>query len=145
MAVHVPAASLLARLQPEAKPSDPGRTFLGTRASLAAYRAPDWFPMPNSASGLIGGRSRPPNTAIGRAHMYIEGHKRYTDITWKLAANPSKFRLRRTSFPPGRPMKFDPDQLMQLYKRPGPGTSSAWACNHDNFDLWNSASTSGMP
>ena len=43
MAGSVPAASLSRAFSQGEAPQIPAGPFLGTRASLAAYRAPDWF------------------------------------------------------------------------------------------------------
>ena len=97
--------------------SRPGR-FEGTRESLKAYRAPEWFR--DAKFGIWahwGPQSAPEYGDWYARNMYIEGHKQYKYHVQKYG-HPSKFGF-KDIIPTWKAEKFDPEHLMALYKKAG--------------------------
>lgn len=111
--------------------------FKGTRESLQKYRVPDWF---RDAKFGIWAHWGPQSAAeYGdwyARNMYIEGHKQYKYHVQKYG-HPSKFGF-KDIIPTWKAEKFDPDALMELYKKAGAKYFVSMGVHHDNFDLWNS-------
>lgn len=114
--------------------------FEGTRESLRAYRIPDWFRDAKFGIWAHWG----PQSAIEYGdwyarNMYIEGHKQYK-YHLEHYGHPSKFGYKDT-IPAWKAEKFDPDYLVDLYKKAGAKYFMSMGVHHDNFDLWNSKHT----
>lgn len=114
--------------------------FTGTRESLKAYRAPDWFR--DAKFGIWahwGPQSAPEQGDWYARNMYIEGHAQYK---WHQQnfGHQSKvgFKDVIATF---KGEKFDPEHLMDLYKKAGAKYFVSMGCHHDNFDMWNSKHT----
>ena len=111
--------------------------FEGTRDSLKKYRAPEWFQ--DAKFGIWahwGPQSAPEYGDWYARNMYIEGHRQYKYHLQKYG-HPSKFGFKDV-IPTWKAEKFDPEQLMQLYKKAGARYFVSMGVHHDNFDLWNS-------
>ena len=128
----------------QAKPAIAPGPFEGTRDSLRAYRAPEWFR--DAKFGIWahwGPQSAPEYGDWYARNMYIEGHKQYKYHLQKYG-HPSKFGF-KDIIPTWKAEKFDPEHLMDLYKKAGAKYFVSMGVHHDNFDLWNSqATTRGM-
>jgi alpha-L-fucosidase len=68
--------------------------------------------------------------------MYMQGHRQYN---YHVAhyGHPSKFGY-KDIIQSWKAEKFDPDELVALFKRAGAEYIVPMAMHHDNFDLWNS-------
>lgn len=111
--------------------------FLGTRESLRQYRVPDWFR--DAKFGIWahwGPQSAPEYGDWYARNMYIEGHRQYKYHLQKYG-HPSRFGFKDV-IPTWKAEQFDPDHLMQLYKKAGAKYFVSMGVHHDNFDLWNS-------
>ncbi|HVO97047.1 MAG TPA: alpha-L-fucosidase [Bryobacteraceae bacterium] len=111
--------------------------FQGTRESLKAFRAPDWF---RDAKFGIWAHWGPQSAAEAgdwyARNMYIEGDAQYK---FHLAhyGHPSKvgFKDVISTF---KAEKWDPEHLMDLYVRAGAKYFVSMGVHHDNFDMWDS-------
>ena len=125
------AAPLPAGLEIEKGPCE------GTRESLAAYKVPDWF---RDAKFGIWAHWGPQSAAeYGdwyARNMYIQGHKQY-EYHVKTYGHPSKFGFKDV-IATWKADQFDPDHLIQLYKKAGAKYFCSMGVHHDNFDLWKS-------
>lgn len=111
--------------------------FDGTRASLRAYEIPEWFRDAKFGIWAHWG----PQSAVEAGdwyarNMYIEGSGQYAHHL-KTYGHPSKFGFKDT-IPAWKAEKFDPDHLIDLYKKAGAKYFMTMGVHHDNFDLWNS-------
>ncbi len=130
------AAARKAAAQSE-RPEIMAGPFAGTRESLREYRAPGWFR--DAKFGIWahwGPQSAPEFGDWYARNMYIEGHRQYKYHLQKYG-HPSKFGFKDV-VPTWKAEKFDPDSLMQLYKKAGAKYFVSMGVHHDNFDLWNS-------
>jgi alpha-L-fucosidase len=114
--------------------------FKGTRESLRGYRVPDWFRDAKFGIWAHWG----PQSAAERGdwyarNMYIQGEWQYKYHV-EHYGHPSKFGF-KDIIPTWKAEKFDPDYLMELYKKAGAKYFVSLAVHHDNFDLWNSKYT----
>ncbi len=111
--------------------------FKGTRESLAAYEIPEWFRDAKFGIWAHWG----PQSAIEDGdwyarNMYMEGSPQY-EYHVETYGHPSKFGYKDT-IPYWKAQKFEPEELMQLYKQAGAKYFFSMGVHHDNFDLWNS-------
>jgi len=111
--------------------------FEPTRVSLRAYEIPDWFRDAKFGIWAHWG----PQSAVEAGdwyarNMYIEGSGQYAHHL-KNYGHPSKVGFKDT-IPAWRAEKWDPDHLMDLYKKAGAKYFMTMGVHHDNFDLWNS-------
>jgi alpha-L-fucosidase len=111
--------------------------FEGTRVSLRAYEIPEWFRDAKFGIWAHWG----PQSAVEAGdwyarNMYIEGSAQYAYHV-KTYGHPSKFGFKDT-IPAWKAERFDPDHLMDLYKKAGARYFMTMGVHHDNFDLWNS-------
>lgn len=111
--------------------------FEGTRVSLRDYEIPDWFRDAKFGIWAHWG----PQSAVEAGdwyarNMYIEGSAQHA-YHLKTYGHPSKFGFKDT-IPAWKAEKFDPDHLMDLYKKAGAKYFMTMGVHHDNFDLWNS-------
>lgn len=111
--------------------------FRGTRESLKAFRAPDWF---RDAKFGIWAHWGPQSAAEAgdwyARNMYIEGHAQYK-YHLEHYGHPSKvgFKDVITTF---KADKWEPEHLMDLYGKAGAKYFVSMGVHHDNFDMWNS-------
>ena len=111
--------------------------FQATRDSLKGYKVPDWFR--DAKFGIWahwGPQSAPEYGDWYARNMYLEGQKQYKYHLQKYG-HPSKFGFKDV-IPTWKAEKFDPEALMQLYKKAGAKYFVSMGVHHDNFDLWNS-------
>ena len=114
--------------------------FQGTRESLQAYKVPEWF---RDAKFGIWAHWGPQSAAeCGdwyARNMYIQGERQYKYHV-EHYGHPSKFGF-KDIIPTWKADRFDPDFLMELYKKAGAKYFMSMGVHHDNFDLWNSKHT----
>ncbi len=135
-------SALLARSQSVRPELPPGveiekSPFEGTRESLSSYEIPEWFRDAKFGIWAHWG----PQSAIEDGdwyarNMYMEGSPQY-EYHVETYGHPSKFGYKDT-IPQWKAEKFEPDELMQLYKQAGAKYFFSMGVHHDNFDLWNS-------
>lgn len=120
----------------DAYPMVPG-PFEATWESLREFRCPQWFRDAKFGIWAHWGPQAVPKAGDWYArNMYVEGHRQY------------KYHLEHFGHPSQvgykdivarwRAERFDPDALIQLYKRVGAKYFVAMGCHHDNFDCWDS-------
>jgi alpha-L-fucosidase len=110
--------------------------FHPTMESLAQYEYPDWFR--NAKFGIWshwGPQAVPMNGDWYARRMYEPGNKHYTYHT-NHYGHPSEFGY-KDIIPLWKAEKWNPDRLMELYKRAGAKYFVSMASHHDNFFLWN--------
>ncbi|MGB6544859.1 MAG: alpha-L-fucosidase, partial [Candidatus Acidiferrales bacterium] len=118
-------------------PSITAGPFAGTRESLGAYRVPQWL---NDAKFGIWAHWGPQSAAEQgdwyARNIYIQG-SRQNLYHVQHYGHPSKFGYKDiVSTWTGD--KFDPNYLMQLYKKAGAKYFVSMGVHHDNFDMWDS-------
>ncbi len=114
--------------------------FAATRESLKQYRVPEWF---RDAKFGIWAHWGPQSAAEDgdwyARNMYIQGSAQYN---YHLAhyGHPSRFGF-KDLIPTWKGDRFDPENLLSLYKKAGARYFVSMGVHHDNFDLWNSRHT----
>ncbi len=115
----------------------PEGPFLPFWESLKSYRCPDWF---RDAKFGIWAHWSPqcvPEQGDWYArNMYIQGQPQY-EYHIKNYGHPSRFGYKDICHL-WKAEKWDPQNLINLYKRAGAEYLVALATHHDNFDCWNS-------
>jgi alpha-L-fucosidase len=115
----------------------PSGPFLPSWESLKSYECPGWF---RDAKFGIWAHWSPqcvPEQGDWYArNMYIEGSPQY-EYHVKHYGHPSKFGYKDICHR-WKAEKWDPNALVNLYKRAGAEYMVALATHHDNFDCWNS-------
>ncbi|MGA9056024.1 MAG: alpha-L-fucosidase [Terriglobia bacterium] len=111
--------------------------FKGTRESLREWQIPEWYRDAKFGIWAHWG----PQSAIEYGdwyarNMYIQGHKQY-EYHVKVYGHPTKVGYKDV-IPVWKADKFDPDHLLQLYKKAGAKYFCSMAVHHDGFDLWDS-------
>jgi len=111
--------------------------FEGTRESLKQYRIPDWFRDAKFGIWAHWG----PQSAVEAGdwyarNMYMQGSEQYNYHT-QTYGHPSKVGYKDV-VNDWKAAKWDPDQLISLYKKAGAKYFVSMGVHHDNFDLWNS-------
>jgi len=111
--------------------------FQGTRKSLSEYEIPEWFS--NAKFGIWAHWG--PQSAVEAGdwyarNMYMEGSPQY-HYHVQTYGHPSKFGFKDT-IPYWKAEKFEPDELISLYKKAGAKYFVSMGVHHDNFDMWNS-------
>jgi alpha-L-fucosidase len=129
-------ASYAAFPQKAQEPMQTG-TYEPTWESLKQYEAPEWFR--NAKFGIWahwGPQCQPEQGDWYARGMYIEGSNNYK---WHLAnyGHPSQIGFKDVIHS-WKAEKWDPERLVDLYKRTGAQYFFAMANHHDNLDLWNS-------
>jgi alpha-L-fucosidase len=117
-------------------PITPG-PFKGNRASLDAFRVPDWFR--DAKFGIWshwGPQSGVEDGDWYARNMYIQGSPQY-EYHVKTYGPPSKFGY-KDLIPLFKGDKWDPDRLMDMYSKAGARYFVSMGVHHDNFDMWNS-------
>ncbi len=118
--------------------------FQATRESLKAYRVPTWFQDAKFGIWAHWGPESAPEFGDWYArNMYIEGHRQYKYHLQKYG-HPSKFGFKDV-IPTWKAEKFDPEYLMDLYKKAGAKYFVSMGVHHDNFDLWKLWGCSARP
>ena len=111
--------------------------FKGTRESLKDYQAPAWY---RDAKFGVWAHWGPQSAAeYGdwyARNMYIQGNRQY-EYHVKTYGHPTKFGFKDV-IATWKADQFDPDHLMQLYKKAGAQYFCSMGVHHDNFDLWKS-------
>lgn len=131
------AAAASRSLLAQSAPGYASGPFTNRRESLKKYQAPEWFR--DAKFGIWahwGPQSAPEYGDWYARNMYIEGHKQYKYHLQKYG-HPSKFGFKDV-IPTWKAEKFDPEALMDLYKKAGAKYFVSMGVHHDNFDLWNS-------
>ena len=112
--------------------------FKGARESLRDYRVPAWY---HDAKFGIWAHWGPQSAAEAgdwyARNMYIQGQRQY-NYHVKTYGHPSKFGFKDV-IATWKADQFDPDHLMQLYKKAGAKYFCSMGVHHDGFDLWKSA------
>ena len=111
--------------------------FQPTWESLQNYAVPEWYR--NAKFGIWahwGPQCEPEHGDWYGRGMYEEGSDHYKYHVQKYG-HPSKFGFKDVIHQ-WKAEKWDPDQLVALYKRVGAKYFFAMANHHDNLDLWNS-------
>lgn len=111
--------------------------FQPTWESLQNYTVPEWYR--NAKFGIWahwGPQCEPEHGDWYGRGMYEEGSDHYKYHVQKYG-HPSKFGFKDVIHQ-WKAEKWDPDQLVALYKRVGAKYFFAMANHHDNLDLWNS-------
>ena len=112
-------------------------TFAATWSSLQAYRCPDWFRDAKFGIWAHWGPQAVPMVGDWYArHMYVEGHPQHAHHV-RTYGHPSRFGYKEI-VQMWKAERFDPERLLDLYKRAGAQYFVACAVHHDNFDCWNS-------
>ena len=111
--------------------------FQPTWDSLKQYQTPEWFR--NAKFGIWahwGPQCQPEQGDWYARLMYNEGSRQYK---FQVAQNghPSKFGFKDV-INQWHAENWDPEKLVELYKRAGAQYFFALANHHDNFDLWDS-------
>jgi len=114
--------------------------FVGTRESLQAYQVPNWFR--DAKFGIWSHWG--PQSAIEYGdwyarNMYIQDSPQYL-YHCETYGHPSKVGY-KDLVGNWKADKWDPDHLMDLYKKAGAKYFFSMGVHHDNFDLWNSRYT----
>jgi alpha-L-fucosidase len=117
-------------------PTAPG-PFEPTMDSLKNYACPDWFRDAKFGIWAHWGPQAVPMDGDWYARgMYEPGNKHYTYHT-NHYGHPSEFGY-KDIIPLWKAEKWDPDRLMQLYKKAGAKYFVSMGTHHDDFFLWNS-------
>jgi alpha-L-fucosidase len=111
--------------------------FEPTWESLKQYETPEWFR--NAKFGIWahwGPQCQPGQGDWYARSMYNEGSRQYK---WHVAnyGHPSKAGFKEV-INSWKAEKWDPEQLVALYKKAGAQYFFAMANHHDNLDMWNS-------
>jgi alpha-L-fucosidase len=111
--------------------------FDGSREGLKAYQVPQWFR--DAKLGFWahwGPQSAAEDGDWYARNIYIQGSPQNKDHVARYG-HPSKFG-HKDICKIWTADKFDPDHLMQLYKKAGAKYFMSMGVHHDNFDLWES-------
>lgn len=111
--------------------------FEGTRESLKAYQIPEWYK--DAKFGIWahwGPQSAPEQGDWYARNMYIQGQPQYE---WHLQHfGPQSKVGYKDVVPTFKADKWEPEHLMDLYKKAGAKYFVSMGVHHDNFDMWNS-------
>ena len=112
--------------------------FDGTREQLREYQIPEWY---RDAKFGMWAHWGPQSVAEDgdwyARYMYIQSMPQYKDHVERFG-HPSKVG-HKDLCKMWTADRFDPDHLIQLYKKAGAKYFMSMGVHHDNFDLWNSA------
>ena len=117
-----------------------GGNYQGTWESLQGYRIPDWFR--DAKFGIWSHWG--PQSAIEDGdwyarNMYMQGSDQYRYHV-ETYGHPSKVGY-KDLVNDWKAAKWDPEHLMNLYKKAGAKYFVSMGVHHDNFDLWDSKYT----
>lgn len=128
--------SLLVEVDTTTEPMHEG-PFQPTWESLAQYEAPEWFRDAKFGIWAHWGPQCVPEVGDWYArNMYLEGNRQYK-FHLERFGHPSEFGFKDVIHQ-WKADRWDPSQLMALYKRAGAQYFFAMANHVDNFDMWNS-------
>jgi len=117
-------------------PVAPGK-FTGTMDSLTNYSCPEWFRDAKFGIWAHWGPQAVPEEGDWYARqMYQQGSKDYEDHL-KRWGHPSTNGW-KDIIPLWKAEKWDPEKLMELYKKAGAKYFVSMGVHHDDFFLWNS-------
>ena len=122
--------------QPATVTVTPG-PYQATRASLDAYRVPDWFR--DAKFGIWshwGPQSGVEDGDWFARNMYIQGSPQY-EYHLKTYGHPSKTGY-KDLIPLFKGDQWDPEHLMDMYVKAGAKYFVSMGVHHDNYDMWNS-------
>src|SRR6478672_8740039 len=111
--------------------------FEGTRDSLRRYEIPEWFR--DAKFGIWahwGPQSVPEDGDWYARNMYMEGSAQYK-FHLQHYGHPSKVGFKDV-IAKYKADRWDPEHLMDLYKKAGAKYFVSMGVHHDNFDMWNS-------
>ena len=111
--------------------------FKPTWDSLQNYQAPEWYR--NAKFGMWahwGPQCQPESGDWYARGMYLEGSRQYK-IHLQKYGHPSRFGFKDVTNE-WKAEKWDPEELVSLYKNAGAQYFMALANHHDNLDLYNS-------
>jgi len=132
--------ALLAGSLAAPRPGKAAAAFEPTRESLKHYQVPEWFRDAKFGIWAHWGPQSAPEAGDWYArNMYIYGSAQYK-FHCATYAHPTKFGFKdviRT----WKGDKFDPDHLVNLYRKAGAKYFFSMGVHHDNFDLWDSKHT----
>lgn len=114
-----------------------GGLFGPSWESLSQYQVPEWFR--NAKFGIWahwGPQCVPEQGDWYARHMYEPGHRHY-QYHVEHYGHPSQFGF-KDIIHTWKAENWEPNMLMNLYKRVGARYFMAMANHHDNFDLWDS-------
>jgi alpha-L-fucosidase len=112
-------------------------TFEPTWDSLKQYTCPDWFRDAKFGIWAHWGPQCGPMVGDWYArNMYTQGHQQY-EHHCRTYGHPSKFGY-KDIIELWKGERFDPEALIDLYKKAGARYFISMGVHHDNFDLWNS-------
>ena len=134
LAGAVPALHLRPAL---ADPDAETGPFQATRESLKAYQVPEWFR--DAKFGIWAHWGPQSATEAGdwyARNMYMEGSAQYK-FHLEHYGHPSKVGFKDV-IPTFKAEKWEPEHLMDLYKKAGAKYFVSMGVHHDNFDMWNS-------
>jgi alpha-L-fucosidase len=113
------------------------KTFDSSWKSLEQYRCPEWFRDAKFGIWTCWNPYTVPAAGDWYArNMYIEGSRQYK-YHLEHYGHPSKVGY-KDIVEMWKGEKFDPDNLVALFKEAGAKYIVAMAMHHDNFDLWDS-------
>ena len=136
LALGISLTAAIAQTNPLKLPIEPG-PFEGTMASLTNYSYPDWFR--DAKFGIWahwGPQSVPMMGDWYAKKMYQQGQADYEDHL-KRWGHPSTNGW-KDMVPLWKAENWDPEKLMELYKKAGAKYFVSMASHHDNFFLWDS-------
>jgi len=111
--------------------------FKADMESLTQYRCPDWFRDAKFGMWAHWGPQAVPEMGDWYAQrMYKQGDPKYKDHLERWG-HPSEHGY-KDIIPLWKAEKWDPDRLIQLYKKAGARYFVSMGSHHDNFYLWNS-------
>ncbi len=111
--------------------------FQPTMDSLTKYQCPDWFRDAKFGMWAHWGPQAVPEMGDWYAQrMYKQGDVKYKDHLDRWG-HPSEHGY-KDIIPLWKAEKWDPDRLIQLYKKAGAKYFVSMGSHHDNFYLWNS-------
>lgn len=111
--------------------------FTGSLDSLKGNHYPKWFTEGKLGIWAHWGPQAVPMEGDWYARqMYEEGSKDYKDHVARFG-HPSQ-KGYKDIIPLWKAEKWDPERLMELYKKAGAKYFVSMGAHHDNFDLWNS-------
>jgi len=113
------------------------KKFLPTPESLQQYECPEWFR--DAKFGIYlhwGVYSVAERGEWYPRQMYLQDRWEYKHHV-ETYGHPSEFGYKEF-IPMWKAENFDPDRLVDLFKRAGAKYFTPCAVHHDNFDLWNS-------
>jgi len=124
------------RAEPLTLPITPG-PFTGTMASLTNYSCPEWFRDAKFGIWAHWGPQAVPMEGDWYARkMYQQGSADYKDHLARFG-HPSTNGW-KDIVPLWKAEKWDPEKLMELYKKAGAKYFVSMGSHHDDFFLWNS-------